>query len=710
MNFCPNCGNKVVEDSNFCSHCGYPLRQHVEVEATSNELKKPAESLIDNQESNKAITENEMLTQTEMESSSSFCRQLEYSLKNLYAAMLKTFSVPSSGGTLKQNFSRLRVRLSGKIKGYDSDELANVVEPMCESDHSASQHDIDFINGLINKYQNYFRKSDFESVLNVLSGQSSGAIVDAEHLTKVQKYMHVNRGTLEKDFLDQINKLNSQHGKLLLLVGNVGDGKSHLIGYMKKEHPDLFADKRIHIHYDATESFDPDKTAMDTLLDLLQPFSDNDVDNNTENWIVAINMGILVNLIGTIEKVGNFTKLLAFLNKTGIAKEVDVPETIDDESYSLISFRTYPVFKVDEAGVNSTFYDDIFYKITKPMPDNPFYSAYVNDEKHYGLHLAHYNYRLLCNENVQQTLKYLLIKVQLESKVIISTRSLLELIHDILLPTQLEEHRVINYEGSLPYLLFAGFGDSKLIKKISEFDPIKFQGSQIENWKTSIYSSKRELNDLASDLINNQDLQNIKWLWNYINEDRIDFSNKVGLLIRIMYLMNHRNTAFNDQYYLDYLKLLTAIQENGNHSVEAKNLFLSIKNFIRKWCGSPQNGFVYTFVNEERKFGIAIPLSLQFVDVQLVDYSAVITLKNNGTDNKYALSVDYDLFKLIKMVDQGYLLKLENKRQFVNVSSFIENIVKSDKAMKETLIGNIETKEFYRLTDNGFEIEMEGMD
>ncbi|MEL5724617.1 hypothetical protein E5289_15325 [Lactiplantibacillus pentosus] len=60
-------------------------------------------------------------------------------------------------------------------------------------------------------------------------------------------------------------------------------------------------------------------------------------------------------------------------------------------------------------------------------------------------------------------------------------------------------------------------------------------------------------------------------------------------------------------------------------------------------------------------------------------------------------------------MNQGYLLKNKDKRQFVNVANFIENIIKSNRAVKETVIGNIETKEFYRLTDDGFEVEMEAM-
>ncbi|WP_455386657.1 hypothetical protein [Lactiplantibacillus pentosus] len=100
---------------------------------------------------------------------------------------------------------------------------------------------------------------------------------------------------------------------------------------------------------------------------------------------------------------------------------------------------------------------------------------------------------------------------------------------------------------------------------------------------------------------------------------------------------------------------------------------------------------------------------MNFTGVTVVGNNVVLSLKNSDVNTSYSLSVDYDLFKLIETVNQGYLLKNKDKRQFVNVANFIENIIKSNRAVKETVIGNIETKEFYRLTDDGFEVEMEAM-
>ena len=157
------------------------------------------------------------------------------------------------------------------------------------------------------------------------------------------------------------------------------------------------------------------------------------------------------------------------------------------------------------------------------------------------------------------------------------------------------------------------------------------------------------------------------------------------------------------------MKLIRDARENGQRAESVRQLYKLIKAFVYQWCGSPKSDFVYTFINEEKKFGIAIPFDMNFTGVTVVGNNVVLSLKNSDVNTSYSLSVDYDLFKLIETVNQGYLLKNKDKRQFVNVANFIENIIKSNRAVKETVIGNIETKEFYRLTDDGFEVEMEAM-
>lgn len=634
-------------------------------------------------------------------------RLLRAQLTALYIQLTMTFHIQMGTGNLATKFSRIKLKISRKIAGYDLDEIANRVEPLCSPEHEATQTDLDFVEGLVKKYQNYDRPSELVQKLNYLSGQSSNAIVDAENLNDLQEYLHVNRGNLEKDFLRKLQRLTPNQGKLIFLVGNVGDGKSHLIGHLKKKYESLFEEKQIKIHYDATESFDPKKTAIETLLDVLSPFMDEKLDYSTTNLIVAINMGILMNFLRQAERNGHFKKLIEFLRKTGITTSRTQADNLQAENFELISFRDYPLFTIDDTGTTSKFYDDLFERIVSPESSNPFYLAYKEDKEHFVMRLTHHNFELFTNPKVRETLKFLLIKIQIESKVIISTRALLELIHDILVPSRLEESEVITYHDSLPYLLFGGTGDSLIIKKINQHDPQEFQNLEVEELLTRVYNSHKNLQELAVNFLGEEDAQSITWLWDYIQDvHKTSFDDKIGLLLRMKYLLNRDATIFNDSFYYQYLALLSSLQKADENREEIHNFYKMTKEFIYRWNGSPQNNYIFTFINEREKFGVAVPFNLVFEGIQEQDFDVVFKLKNVDAEKTYSLVIDYDLFVLINKVNRGYILKEEDRHQFVNVATFVENIIKSGQAKKETLIGNIETNKFYRLTYDGMDIEM----
>lgn len=633
-------------------------------------------------------------------------RQLRVLLNALYIKIADTFDVKMSTENLATKFSRIKLRISKQIQGYDLDELANRVEPLCRENYVATQADIDFVQALIGKYQNYGQSSKLEQKLNLLSGQSRNAIADAEHLNDLQEYMHVNRGNLEQDLLQTIVELDNVHSKLIFLVGNVGDGKSHLIGYLKQQHADLFAEKHIRIHYDATESFDPQKTAMDTLLDVLTPFEDDQIDQTNENLICAINMGILMNFIRAAQNRGNFVRILDFLRQSGIETSTLENAHLEENHFSLLPFRNYPLFEVDQVGTTSEFYDELFEKVITKNDKNPFYAAYLVDKKRYVTRLTHHNFELFMNPQVREALKFLLIKIQIQSKVIISTRALLELIHDILVPASLEENDVITYHSSLPYLLFGGYGDSAVIKKINEFDPQNAQSRAVDELMTRVYNSQRDIQELAEEMLGSSQAQVIGWLWSYLNQERMTFTEKMGLLLRMQYLLHRVSDLFDDHLYQEYLNLLTTLRQATPDKQVIHQLYKKVKDFIYSWNGSPQSNYIFTFINEKEKFGVAIPFNLVYKNVREHEFNIVFTLENADASTPYELVIDYDLFDLIDKVSQGYLLKDSDRHQFVNVATFIENITKSCQAGKETLIGNVETNDFYRLTYDGMDVEM----
>ncbi|ODJ75206.1 DNA phosphorothioation-dependent restriction protein DptF, partial [Brochothrix thermosphacta] len=112
-------------------------------------------------------------------------------------------------------------------------------------------------------------------------------------LSDDKNYFHVER-PIEIDLIERLEKIKQlSKPQVLFLCGNVGDGKSHLLSYIKTNRPDLL--ENTDIHNDATESFSPEETALDTLYNVLGKFKD-DVDeraNSKKHLIIAINMGVL---------------------------------------------------------------------------------------------------------------------------------------------------------------------------------------------------------------------------------------------------------------------------------------------------------------------------------------------------------------------------------------------------------------------------------
>ena len=120
-----------------------------------------------------------------------------------------------------------------------------------------------------------------------LRNSSKEAVEDADSLNSFKEYLHVERG-IQNEFIKKLKEVvNDNSAHLVMLCGNVGDGKSHLLAFLNNHYPDLA--NQFKIHNDATESFDPNKNSIDTLSEVLSAFKDSNINNSNEKFILAIN-------------------------------------------------------------------------------------------------------------------------------------------------------------------------------------------------------------------------------------------------------------------------------------------------------------------------------------------------------------------------------------------------------------------------------------
>ena len=91
-----------------------------------------------------------------------------------------------------------------------------------------------FIYRIIEGWHNMSKYCELVEELRKLKKSSLEAVDSEKEFSAFKQYMHIHR-KVEDDLISTIKLAKSLPGKCLILVcGNVGDGKSHLISYLNK--------------------------------------------------------------------------------------------------------------------------------------------------------------------------------------------------------------------------------------------------------------------------------------------------------------------------------------------------------------------------------------------------------------------------------------------------------------------------------------------
>lgn len=165
-----------------------------------------------------------------------------------------------------------------------------------------SQSVVGDINDDIKPYLDDFPEYGFHKLngsyllgeLSKLNIHSKEAVADSVDSSDFKKYMHIETD-IQNDFISVLKEANSKDSaQLVLLSGSVGDGKSHLFSYLENsEYSELI--NSFEVIGDATESRDPQLSAIDNLHNILIDFNDENINNPNKKrkMVVGINLGIL---------------------------------------------------------------------------------------------------------------------------------------------------------------------------------------------------------------------------------------------------------------------------------------------------------------------------------------------------------------------------------------------------------------------------------
>ena len=616
------------------------------------------------------------------------------SLLNAYG-----FSIRFTGikfiNLLKYNSELMTLKLKNEISNTEYEALREIKGIISEIQKFDAIKDYENLMEKVNYLSNYKKgKADnqnhnFLNTIQLLSSTSKESIINSEEFNAFNKYMHVERN-IQNILEDELESMRYKEKELIFLVGSVGDGKSHLISYLNDSKPELFND--VEIYNDATESDNPHKTAVETLSNKLADY----FNGKYNKLIVAINIGMLHNLLTYITNNNILNQLIFMIDQSKIFSS----EGMNDIKYSqndisFISFLKEKVYAVEDGSIESEFYNNILNKVFSKDEENPFYKAFINDDGFKRDEPIYINYRLLLNPRVQATIRFLLIKIQIENKRILTTRSVLNFLYDIIVP----EDNAKNNNSYLPTLLFENIERSQVLKSIAAQDPLLTQSTLLDRLNIDLYNAidfeKECMNILGEDYY--KEIEPIILLIKGLDQHKRKFE----MIIRLHFLYDF--SKYGTENFINFIHVYDSISHSNKTKKEVYN---KIHKAIKAWNGSPKENYIYSdSIKPTSKLMLGLNINPKIRSIES-SHNMTIDVKIEINDNQYELNIDYNLFNLLEKIDKGYILKETDKEEAVMFSKFIEDILNEIRSLDSTIIHLPNSNETYIIKDVNFGYEI----
>lgn len=493
-------------------------------------------------------------------------------------------------------------------------------------------------------------------VLSVLSKSSPYAVSTdrAETLSlgldAVKEYLYI-KTDIEQDFLKELTALSSHEKKIIFLCGSSGDGKSEILTkYCHK------FSNRAKFHLDATHSFKPNESAIETLDKVFQEFI-----AGSKPLVVGINTGML----------GNYAEEGAVLEiKESIKAFLDKKPTPNNHTY--LDFEDYPKFTLEIDGHTSKFAKDFLQKITAKISgnENNLIRQYFDIEmqKQSPEKMLCANYQLLAREEVQDVIIELLFKARLMKDQFLTARALLDFIFHLL---------------AGPGYLFDNLfkkGDNELTNIISDFDPSIKRTKKIDKF---ILSNSLQLPDA--------EFEDYKTA---LTDLGIRRGQNADSYLRLFYVL--RNSDYGNQYHkkfindfdehlIDNYSEVWHLHTGFDSSIEQKE---KLRQFYRHTAitaihkynnrNAPKLAKGEFFISEHNGFFLASSLELK-ADLKAVKNSdetntSYFTAYFRVGDKTLPLMVNINLLNLMQRIVAGYRPNKHDKNTVVLLDELVDEI------------------------------------
>ena len=576
---------------------------------------------------------------------------------------------------------------------------------------------------------------NFIAVLSKLRKLSMESVENTASFDDFKKYLHVLR-PVEEELRSLLNRVNAVNKKtLILLCGSAGDGKSHLLSYLRNaDSANLL--NGFELYNDATESSAPLLTSIDTLAEKLVQFNDDNCHSDDGfKMILAINLGTLNNFIDS-EKGAAFSELKKYVEANEIFSTFVRPNEYQENSvFQHVSFSDYQIFTLKEDDVGTEYLEKLLSKVFCQDEMNPFYRAYMENADCTLCQKCpvRHNFEFMSSAEHQKAIIKKIIEVVIKDKAIVSTREVLNLLYDILVHPEFDYNSMCRVATSetkyltqyiqctTPMLLYEFDDISPLLNAIRKHDLLKVRQADMDADMTRFHSLEdiyeafmaatadtpyEKLNDTTKIAVLGGIKAELKKLvYRFIVRTRD---------IKGEYPANEQQQLFDE--YLRYL-----YYQNSGQEKKLGKLYDATKKAIMNWDGQFDSDTICIDDSNE-KFWVLEQLFIKpaIYKVQtpatgdVLRFSTAIKLryrKASETELETAeISMDYALFEMISAMKDGYRPTVQDKNQHTDFVSFVQRVIEfGNKASRIELIpkdNEHDYKVIFEKTDFGYEFRV----
>ena len=576
---------------------------------------------------------------------------------------------------------------------------------------------------------------EFIMQLRKLRKSSAESVENTNAFNHFNEYLHVERH-VEIELRKLLRSVNEKQGKcLVLLCGSAGDGKSHLISYMKNSDTEGLLDG-YELYNDATESSEPTLTSIDTLADKLTNFDDEHYDNaDGSKMIIAINLGTLNNFIES-EKGKSFIKLRKYVEENDILSSYAQETGYKDNSvFQHVSFADYQVFSLSENGIQTVFLENLLEKVFSQNEDNPFYQSYKKGETNCQLCQrcpVRHNFEFLSDPKNQQVLIHRIVQAVIIDKTIVATREVLNLLYDLIVHPDFDKQKisigtsVVQYlndyiSWTTPMLLNEYEDISPLINAMRSHDVLRNRTAIADEEATRFHSLdniEKVFEDTAkgTPYIALNTISNVSQLGGIKPELKKIIYRFIARLKAMEHNLNRSEKEIRFEQYLSYL-----YNQNSGNEKKLAALYESTKKAVLNWDGEFGGDFIcidesneHNWILEELKLKAAINKDAPKITGEIKRFSPTISLryKKDGQDNTkpVTIKIDFALYELISDMKAGYRPTIKDKNRHTDFVSFVQQLIElGNKEERVTIIPKDGDKKYqivFEENDFGFEFKV----